>query len=70
MLLFFLWSIIAAYAAVGGVFVFWNVRFGDEETCVSGGDISDTLEELPEFVGKTVCPNVLVFVHFHQVLIF
>jgi hypothetical protein len=30
----------------------------------------DTLEELPKFVGKTVRPNVLVFVHFHQVLKF
>ncbi len=46
------------------------MRFGDEETCVSAGYISDTLEESPEFVGKTVCPNVLVFFHFHQVSVF
>ncbi len=34
------------------------------------GDISDTLEKLPDFIGKTMCPNVLVFVHLHKVLIF
>jgi hypothetical protein len=67
---FFLWSIIAAYTAVGGAFVSWNVQFEDEKTCVSAGDVSDALEESPKFVGKTVCPNVLVFVQFHQVLIF
>ncbi len=33
-------------------------------------DVSDTLEELPMIVGKTACPNVLVFVRLHQVLIF
>jgi hypothetical protein len=46
------------------------VWLGDEKTCVSAGDVSDTLEEFPEFVGNTVCPNVLVFVHFYQGLIF
>jgi hypothetical protein len=60
MLLFFLWSIIAADAAIGGKFVRWNLQFVNEETCVSDGDVSDTLEELPEFVGETVCPNELV----------
>jgi hypothetical protein len=67
---FFLRSIIAAYAAVGGAFVSWNMQFGDEKTCVSAGYIPDTLEDLSKFVGKTVCPNVFVFVHFHQVSIF
>jgi hypothetical protein len=52
------------------MFVIWNVQLGDEKTCVSAGDVSDTLEESPKFVGKTVCPNVLVFVHLHQVSIF
>jgi hypothetical protein len=70
MLLFFLRSIIAAYAAVGGTIVSWNLRFGDEQTCVSAGDVSDTLEELPKFVGKTVCPNMPVFAQFHQVMVF
>jgi hypothetical protein len=70
MFLFFVWSIIAAYAAVGGAIVSWNVQLGDEKTCVSAVNISDTLEELPKFVGKTVCPNVLMFAHFHQVSIF
>jgi hypothetical protein len=70
MLHFFQRSIIAAYAAVCGVFVSWNVQFGDEKSCVSAGDVSDTLEELPKFFGKTVCPNVLVFAQLHQVLIF
>ncbi len=37
---------------------------------MSAGDDSDSLEELPKFAGKTVCPNMLVFIHFHQVLIF
>ncbi len=46
------------------------MQFGDEKTCVSARDISDTLEESSKFVGKTMCPNVLVFVHFHQVTIF
>ncbi len=70
MLLFFLWLIIAAHAAVGGAFVSWNVLFEDEKTCVSAWNVSDTLEELPKFICKTMCPNVLVLVHFHQVLIF
>jgi hypothetical protein len=70
MLLFFLWSIIAAYAVVGGAFVSWNVQFGDEKTSVSARDVSDALEEAPKLVGKTMCPDVLVFVQFHQVLIF
>ena len=70
MLLLFLQSIIVAYAALGGGFVSWNMRFGDEKACVSVRDVSDTLEDLPKFVFKTVCPNVLVFVHFHQVSIF
>ncbi len=70
MLLFLLWSIIAAYTAIDGAFVSWNVGFGDEKTCVSARDISDTLEEPPEFDGKTMCPNMFVFVHFHQVSIF
>ena len=70
MVLFFLWSIIAAYAAVGGAIVSWNVQLGDEKTCVSAVNISDTLEELPNFVGGTMCPNVLLFVHLHKVLIF
>ncbi len=39
-------------------------------TGVNAGDVSDTLEESSKFVGKTVCPNVLVFVHLHQVSIF
>jgi hypothetical protein len=34
------------------------------------GDISDTLEELPNFIGKTVGPHLLVFVHLHKVSIF
>ncbi len=46
-------------AAVGGAFVSWNMQLGDEKICVSARDISDTLEKFPEFVGKTVCPNVL-----------
>jgi hypothetical protein len=70
MFLFFLRSIIATHAAVGGAFVSWNLRFADEEICVRAGYVSDTLEELAEFVGKTVCQNVLVFCHFHQVSIF
>ncbi len=40
---FFLRLIIAAYVALGGAFVSWNLRFGDEETCVSAGYISDSL---------------------------
>ncbi len=64
MLLLFLQSIIVAYAALGGGFVSWNMRFGDEKACVSVRDVSDTLEDLPKFVFKTVCPNVLVFVQF------
>jgi hypothetical protein len=67
MLLFFLRSIIAAYAAIGGGFESWNVQFGDEKACVCAGDISDTLEEPPKFVGKTVCPKILVCVQFYQV---
>jgi hypothetical protein len=59
MFLFFLQSTIAAYVAIGGAFVSWNVQFGDEKACVSAGVVSDTLEELPEFVGKTVCPNLM-----------
>jgi hypothetical protein len=55
---------------IGGAFVSWNVQLGDEKTCVSAGDISDTLEESPEFFGKTMCPNALVFVHLHQVSLF
>jgi hypothetical protein len=47
-----------------------NVQLGDEKICVSARDVSNTLEKLPKFVCKTVCPNVLVFVHFHQVSIF
>ncbi len=70
MFLFILWSIIAANAAIGGVFVSCNVRLGDEKTCVSAGDVFDTLEELPESIGKTVHPKMLVFVHVHQVSIF
>jgi hypothetical protein len=31
MLLFFLWSVIAAKAAVGRAFVSWNMRLGDEK---------------------------------------
>ncbi len=46
------------------------MQLGNEKTCVSAVDGSDTLEELPKFVGKTVCPNVLVLAHYHQVLIF
>jgi hypothetical protein len=63
MFFFFLQSILAAYTAIGGAFVSWNMQFGDEETCVSAGYVSDTLEE-------SVCPNVFVFVQIHQVLIF
>ncbi len=37
MLLFFLWAIIAAYAAVGGAFVSWNVQFGYEKMCQCRG---------------------------------
>ncbi len=70
MLLFFLWLVIAANAAVGGAFVSWNMRLGNEKACVSAGDISDTLEELPDFIGKTMSPNLLVFVHLHKVSIF
>jgi hypothetical protein len=46
------------------------MQLGDEKTCASARDVSDILEESPKFMGKTVCPNVLVFVHFHQVSIF
>ncbi len=72
MLLFFLWLVIAANAAVGGAFVSWNVTLGDEKekACVSAGDISDTLEESPDFIGKPVNPNLLVFVRLHKVSIF
>jgi hypothetical protein len=31
----------------------WDVRFGDEEACVSARYVTDTLKELPKFVGKT-----------------
>jgi hypothetical protein len=67
MFVFFLRSMIAAYAAIGGVFASWNMQFGDDKTCVNAGDVSYTLEESSKFVGKTVCPNVFVFVHFYQV---
>jgi hypothetical protein len=40
-----------------------------KKPCVSARDISDTLEELPNFVGGTMCPNVLLFVHLHKVLV-
>jgi hypothetical protein len=33
--IFFLRLIIAAYAAIGGVFVSWNMQFGVEKACVS-----------------------------------
>ncbi len=33
-------------------------------------DVSDTLEESPDFIGKIMCTNVVVFVHLHTVLIF
>ncbi len=32
--------------------------------------MSDTLEESPNFISKTMCPNVPVFVHHHEVSIF
>jgi hypothetical protein len=71
MFLFFLRLTIAAYVARSGAFVSWgNMQFGDEETCVSVGYVPDTLEELFKFVGETVCPNVFVFLLFHQVSIF
>jgi hypothetical protein len=70
MFLLFLWSVIAANAAVGGAFVSWNVWLGDENACVGDGDISDTLEESPDFIGKTMGTNLLVFVHLHKVTIF
>jgi hypothetical protein len=46
------------------------VRLGDEKTCVSARDISDALKKLPNFIGKTVGPHLLVFVHFCEVSIF
>jgi hypothetical protein len=70
MFLFLLWLVIAANAAVGGAFVSWNKWIGDEKACVSAGDISDTLEESPNFIDKTVGPHLLVFVHLHKVSIF
>ncbi len=70
MCLFLLWLVIAVNAAVSGAFMSWNEQLGDEKTCVSAGDISDALEKLPNFIGKTVGPHLLVFVHLHKVLIF
>jgi hypothetical protein len=49
----FLRPIIATYAAIGWAFMSWGMRFGDEETCVSARYVSDTLEEVTKFVGKT-----------------
>ncbi len=53
--------------AIGGEFVSWNVRFGGEKNM---RQCQVCLEESPKFVGKTMCPNVLVYFHFHQVSIF
>ncbi len=70
MFLLLLCSVIAAHVAIGGAFASWNKILGDEKACVSAGDISDTLEESPHFIGKTMGPHLLVFVHLHEVLIF
>jgi hypothetical protein len=69
-LLFFLRLVIAENVAIGGAFVSWNMRLGDEKASVSAGDISGTLEELSDFIGKTVSPNLGVFVHLHKVSLF
>jgi hypothetical protein len=51
MFFFFLRLVIAANAAIGGAFLSWNVWLGDEKASFSAGDISDTLEESPNFIG-------------------
>jgi hypothetical protein len=70
MSLFFLRLVIAANVSVGGEFVSWNKWLGDEKTCVSARDISDALEKLPNFIGKTVGRYLFVFVHLHKMMIF
>jgi hypothetical protein len=43
---------------------------GDKKTCFSAGDISDVLEKLPNFIGKTVGSHLFVFFHLHKMTIF
>ena len=50
--------------------MFGYLVFGNEETSVSAFDVVNALEEMTQFIGKTLLPNFAVFVRFHEVTVF
>jgi hypothetical protein len=64
------WFVITDYFAVINLSVLRDVGEFDEETCISTGDVSNSLEEASAFVDKTLFPKGLETGIFHECHVF
>jgi hypothetical protein len=62
--------VVANYTAICICASLWNIQFLDEETGVGAFVLVDTLEYLPELIGKATNPNVLIFGDLDELVIF
>jgi hypothetical protein len=65
-----LWAVVTDNTAISMLASLGDIQFLDEEAGVGAFVIANTLEQLPEFINKALCPYVPIFGDLDQLALF